>query len=299
MLVELDVNTGNMLRKMWLDALPLSARFKTEYNASNLIDINNNLSFSTTTHKYDINSIELMIDDAYLHYIDFNLHESIPRHITNDFIGHSVVLNQLTNSSRQNINLFFPVENNCTDVVITFIRESDLNSKMGENIFSHCRSLPPGLKEMAVTQTSSIHNSDSHIYSNFHLQDLHINKINLSWQNYLNYLIDNEYLDTQSASTFFSPRYTRLNEADLTSDTGHSAAMYFPLAISSSLHQDQPLISLQTAQVNYSPLALNLNFETSSDNLSKYYCCIVYFNRYSIDFNLAQNAIKVSPVLCK
>ena len=287
-----------MLHKMYLDKLPLAMRFKTNYNANNMLDIKNNLSFETTLHKYEITGVELKIDEAYLHYIDFHLHESIPKHITNDFIAHSVVLNQLSNSSRQNINLFFPVENHCTDLVITFIRESDINTRMGENIYSHCRSLPPGLKEMLVTETSNIH-SDSHIYSNFHLQDLHINKLNLSWQNYLNYLIDNEYLDTQSASNFFSPKYTRLNEANLSIDTGHSAAMYFPLAISSSLHQDQPLISVQTAQVNYSPLALNLIFDKPSNNLSQYYCCIVYFNRYSIDFDLVHNAIKVSPVVCK
>ena len=299
-LVELDMcHSDNMLQKMWLHNMPLNHRFATEYNAKDKTDIADNLKFTHEKEtKYEIQSLELVIDDAFLHYIDYHLNEPIPKNISQDFLGHNIVLSQLSQSSRQNINLFFPVDNNCTDLVITFIRESDLNSKMGDKIYSNCRSLPPGIKEMSITETNNL-NSKSNIYQNFHLKNLHINHLDLSWRNYINYLIDNEYLDTVSANKFFSTQYSRIDRENSIDKTGHSAAMFFPITISNSLHQDQPLISIQTAQVNFSPLTLNLIFDKAAENLSSYYCCCVYFNRYNIDFNMTQNAISVTPVLCK
>lgn len=282
---------------MWLDKITLASRFKSEYTDEEKREIDSNLSFTFDGKTYEIQDMQLQISEAFLYYTEFQLNESLPKQISSEFFGHSIVLTQLTESSRQNVNLFFPPEMNCTDICISFCRKSDLNANEG-NTFSNCRALPPELQEMSLTEIKDIQ-SESNIYQNFYLKDLHIHKMNLSWSNYLNYLVDNCFLDIKSSQDFFSTEFNRLNTDTPIEKKGHNACSIFPLRINSTLPQDRPLISVKNAQINYSPLSLNLVFKTSPPDLSKYYCCVTYFNKYVIDFNLGQNTVQISPIVCK
>ena len=297
--IIIDIENQDLLHRMWLPDLYLATRFKNEYNEMEQAKIQNNLTFEVNKKKYTITDISLKIDQAFLHYIEFNLIDKLPRQIENKYLGHTVVLTQLSDSSRQNVNLFLPPTQNTTDLVFCFLRSSDLNRNLGRDIFTTCKSLPPGLKEMSLTHTNNL-NSSSELFANFHLKDLHVNKMNLSWINYCNYLVDNEYLDIESASNFFSCPKTRIDrkDSDVSTDVfGHSSACYYPITLTSYSDQSKPMISLQSAQVHYSALSLNLSFNTIPTDLSKYYVCVVYYNYYNLNFNLAHNDITLSPIV--
>lgn len=295
------METHDLLHKMWLPGPHLKSRFKHEYNDNEEEIINKNLTFALPSgKKYKISNISLQISNAYIHYIEYDLIDKLPRQITNKFLGHTVVLTQLTDSTRQNINLFLPPSQNSTDLVLCFVRAADINRNLGKDIYTTCKSLPPNLKEMSLTRTNDL-NSSSEIFANFHLQDLHLNKMNISWVNYINYLIDNEYLDTETANNFFSCPKSRLDKDNTeisTDNVGHSAASYFPISLSSYSEQTNlPMVSVQSAQIHYSSLNLNLLFDKIPKDLSKYYLCCIYYNYFSLTFNLSQNDIKLSPIV--
>jgi hypothetical protein len=297
MQIDLEMQYSNLLHKMWFSEVPEVLRFKTSYTDDEKKLINGYLTFTAPDKKsYKIKDVKLEINSAKLHFIEFDLVESLPKTLTNHFLAPHIILNPLTGSTRQHINLFFPPAKNCTDIIVTFLRESDINHNLGPDIFHEAQSLPPSLQEMYITKTSGI-NNEHETLPEFNLQNLHINKMNVSWQNYINYLIDHEYLDRNSAKHFFKPNPGRMQVADSDCSTDrkpHNSKAYFPLAITSFIDQKQPLISIQTAQVNYSSMTLNLVFNAPPDNLNKYWCAIVYYNRYSLTFNLVHNEIKLS-----
>ena len=174
---------------MWLDKITLASRFKSEYTDEEKREIDSNLSFTFDGKTYEIQDMQLQISEAFLYYTEFQLNESLPKQISSEFFGHSIVLTQLTESSRQNVNLFFPPEMNCTDICISFCRKSDLNANEG-NTFSNCRALPPELQEMSLTEIKDIQ-SESNIYQNFYLKDLFQEFVFLYYIDLIQRLIEN------------------------------------------------------------------------------------------------------------
>lgn len=296
--IQIDLLTQDLLRRMWVPGLLSSSRFKTKFDDFDKELLTEALTWQAGTTKYKISDISLEIDDAFIHYIEFDLTEKLPRQITNHYLGHSVVLSKLSDSSRQSINLFFPPSSSTSDFFMCFLRDSDLNTNTNPDMFTSCRSLPPGLREMQLTKSNKI-NSSAETFANFHLKDLHLNRMNISWQNYLNYLVDFEFLDMESAYNFFVNNKSRIISDDAavsTQKVGHSPSCYFPICLTGNSTEDKPMISVQSGQVNFSSLALNLIFETVPTDLSLYYLCVVYFQKYSLNFNLGQNIVSLSPV---
>lgn len=297
MQIELEMQYTDLLYKMWLDEMPATARFKTKYDATDTEKITKALKFALSTGTtYHIQKVEFEVDSAKLHFLEYDLAEPLPKQISNYFVAPSIVVHQLSEATRQHINLFFNPDKNATDIIITFLREADMNRNINSELYNDCKSLPPTLQEMTLTKTNGL-NSQPSVVSNFDLKDLHINRMNASWRNYLNYLCDYEFLDQTSAEHFFKNPPWRVIQSDADASTEnlpHSSAAYFPLAITTFIDQNQPLMSIQTAQINFSSMALNLVFNAPPTNLSKYYCAVVYYNRYMINFNLARNEITLS-----
>lgn len=297
MQIDLEMQYSNLLHKMWFSEIPPNLRFKTSYETDEQEKIDQCLIFKAPDKvEYKIKEVKLEINSAKLHFIEYELVESLPKTITNHFLAPHLVLNPLSSSTRQHINLFFPSAKNCTDIVVSFLREGDINRNLAPKVYTECRSLPPSLEEMYITRTRGL-NSEHETIPEFNLKKLHINKMHVSWQNYINYLIDHEYLDRSSAKHFFKPNPGRMQLSDelcKTEKLPHNSAAFFPYAITSFIDQKQPLISIQTAQVNYSSMTLNLVFNAPPSDLSKYWCAIVYYNRYSLTFNLVHNEIKLS-----
>ena len=297
MQIELEMQYTDLLYKMWLDEMPAAARFKTKYSDDDKTKITKALTFDPgTSIFYVIKKVEFEVHGAKLHYLEYDLAEPLPKQISNVFVAPSIVVHKLSEATRQHINLFFSPDKNATDIIVTFVREADMNRNINDELYNDCKSLPPTLREMTLTKTNGL-NAQPNVVSNFDLKDLHINRMNRSWRNYLNYLIDYEYLDQESASHFFKNPEWRVIQPDIASSTEefpHSSAAYFPLAITTFIDQNQPLMSIQTAQINFSSMALNLVFNSPPTDLSKYYCAVVYYNRYMINFNLTRNEITLS-----
>ena len=298
MQIDLDIENNNLLQKMYLSDVLLADRFKTKYSEEDEKKYIDACTFSIGAKKWIINDMRLEIDQAYLYYLEFDFIQPIPKTIQSNFMGHSLIISKLTDASRQTISLFFPPSRSSTDIFISFLREGDLNNNFSPDLFTMCRGLPPYLQEMSLTHTQNI-NSEPSIFNNFYLSDLHINKMNHSWERYLHYLEDHHYLDANLSKKFFSCKPTRIdkNSSELsTENLGHSAFSVFPVALSHIGDNERPLISVQSEQINYSSLALNLMFNQQSTDLSQYYVAITYFNRYTIKFDLSHNLINILPM---
>ena len=76
--IQIDLVTQDLLHRMWLPGILNSFWFKTKFDESDKELIEEALSWKDSTTKYKITDISLEIDEAYLHYIEFDLTEKLP-----------------------------------------------------------------------------------------------------------------------------------------------------------------------------------------------------------------------------
>ena len=127
---------------MWVDRLSLAQRFQTQFSTDDKKNLKKALTFKLGDVEYYIKDVHLEVDNAYMRFIEYELIEPLPKQISTNFLGHTLVVSKLTDSSRQNISLFFPPQNSCTDIVISFLRESDINHNVNPEMFSNCLKFP-------------------------------------------------------------------------------------------------------------------------------------------------------------